>query len=231
IPSLFLSAATATRSTERTFVPKLGAPTIQVSQISFVFWFVKPVRLKRLARFWAFRAPTVVVDRSTIKPGSFSSMPGAKTPGKGARFWCVVGPVNWKSAPLAARLGYRRARSTKKPLLCIPATSSFRGEKTSTCTAEVASFEAFFPVAVAVAVAATTAASATRERAVSSVRLCTGISFSWMALLRTKDTVRRRVFPENAIRGSSSSLSAREAPARGHGALAVSIGEHEQYVW
>jgi len=42
---LFLSAATATRSTERTFLPKLGAPTIQVSQISFVFWFVNPVRL------------------------------------------------------------------------------------------------------------------------------------------------------------------------------------------
>jgi hypothetical protein len=32
-------------------------------------------------------------------------------------------------------------------------------------------------LAAAVAVAATTAASATRESAVSSVRLCTGISF------------------------------------------------------
>src|SRR6266540_3275001 len=115
MPSLFLSAATATRSTERTFLPKLGAPTIQVSQISCVLWFVKPVRLKRLARFLAF-------------------------------------------------------------------------------------FEAFFPLAAAVAVAATTAASATRKRRVSSVRLCTGISFCWMALLGTKDTASRRVFPESSTR-------------------------------
>jgi hypothetical protein len=67
---LFLSAATATRRTERTFLPKSGAPTIQVSQISFVFWFAKPVRLKRLARFCAFLAPTVLVERSTIRPGA-----------------------------------------------------------------------------------------------------------------------------------------------------------------
>jgi hypothetical protein len=33
-----------------------------VSQISFVFWFVNPVRLKRFARFWVFRAPTVLVE-------------------------------------------------------------------------------------------------------------------------------------------------------------------------
>jgi len=76
-----------------------------VSQISFVFWFVKPVRLKRLARFWAFLAPIVVVERSTIRPGSFSSAPGAKAPGRGAAFWCAPGPVSWKSAPLEARLG------------------------------------------------------------------------------------------------------------------------------
>ena len=126
VPSLFLSAATATRSTELTFLPKFGAPTIQMSQISFVFWFVKPVRSKRFARFFAFLAPTVVVERSTIRPGTFSSTPGAKEPGKGAWFWCAVGPVSWKSAPLATRLGSRRARSTKKPLLCFPACSKSR---------------------------------------------------------------------------------------------------------
>jgi hypothetical protein len=81
-----LSEATATRSTERTFFPKDDAPTSQVSQISFVFWLVNPVRLKRFARFWALRAPTVLVERSTMRPGSFSSTPAAKAPGKGARF-------------------------------------------------------------------------------------------------------------------------------------------------
>jgi hypothetical protein len=40
-----------------------------VSQISFVFWFLNPVRLKRFARFWAFRAPTGLVERSRIRPG------------------------------------------------------------------------------------------------------------------------------------------------------------------
>jgi hypothetical protein len=55
-----------------------------VSQISFVLWFVNPVRLKRLARFWALRVPTVLVERSTIRPGSFSSTPAAKAPGNGA---------------------------------------------------------------------------------------------------------------------------------------------------
>src|SRR4029453_13624766 len=125
MPSLFLSAATATRSTEWTLRPKLEAPTIQVSQISFVFRFVKPVRLKRLARFWAFLAPivlaegrtpspgslspapraaSVVVERRAIGPGGFSSTPGEKAPGNGAWFWWVVGPVSWRSAPLAARL-------------------------------------------------------------------------------------------------------------------------------
>src|SRR6266705_5157520 len=65
--------------------------------------------------------------------------------------------------------------STRKPLLCFPATSALRGAKTCTCTGELAFFEAFFfPSVAAVAVAATTAASATRERAVSSVRLCIG---------------------------------------------------------
>jgi hypothetical protein len=94
-------------------LPKLGAPTIQVSQISFVVWLVKPVRLKRLARFCAFFAPTVVVERRTIRPGSFSSTPAEKLPGNGAWFWCVVGPVSWKSAPRAARRASRSARSTK----------------------------------------------------------------------------------------------------------------------
>ena len=65
---MFLSAATATRSTEWTFLPKLGAPTIQVSQISFVFRLVMPVRLKRFARFWAFLAPTVLVEADPDAP-------------------------------------------------------------------------------------------------------------------------------------------------------------------
>src|SRR5262245_8506743 len=157
MPSLFLSAATATRSTEWTLRPKLGAPTIQVSQISFVVWFVKPVRLKRLARFWAFLAPTVVVERSTIRPGSFSSIPAEKAPGKGAWFWWVVGPVNWKSAPLDARLGYWTARSTRKPLLALPAVSPGRGAKTCTLAAGLALADACLPVAAVAPVAAAAA--------------------------------------------------------------------------
>ena len=123
------------------------APTIQVSQISFVVWFVNPVRLKRLARFWALRAPTVLVERSTIRPGSFSSMPAEKAPGKGAWFWWVVGPVSWKSAPLDARLGYWTARSTKKPLLALPAVSPGRGAKTCTLAAGSALADVCLPVA------------------------------------------------------------------------------------
>src|SRR6476469_8064344 len=205
MPSLFLSAATATRSTEWTFLPKLGAPTIQVSQISFVVWLVKPVRLKRLARFCAFFAPTVVVERSTISPGNFSSTPAEKLPGQGPWFWCVVGPVSWKSAPLAARLGYRRARSTKKPLLCLPATSPGWGAKTCTWTGE-AFFEAR-PLAAAVAVAATTAASARREKAVSNVRLCTGILLWVCGICSYSRTPRAGAYP----RGGASKVEAPRA--------------------
>src|SRR5215211_1226148 len=172
MPSLFLSAATATRRTVLTLRPKLAAPTIQVSQISFVFWLVKPVRLKRLARFWPLLAPMVAVERSTIRPGSFSSAPAANAPGKGAWFWWAVGPVSWNPAPLAARLGYRRARSTKKPLLSLPATSPARGDRTVRFTAGFAGLAAEAEVALPATIApATAAVAAAASAALLSLRV------------------------------------------------------------
>jgi hypothetical protein len=93
MPLWFRSSMTATVMVVSTSLPRIGAPTIQVSQssVSLAFRFVTPVRLKRLARL----------------------VPGPWKPGRSA---LVVDPRTNADRDVAAARGVTRAHHVRSPM-------------------------------------------------------------------------------------------------------------------